>query len=189
MWLYGDLHMVGLLQPPHDTHRAAQKTKLCRHLHKHQEHSHQSLPSKHHDLTPSISRLTSKSFLRSLAKAMALTALSLASEKRDWKPRKASKSDFLQIKRVGHNELSSLCHWKCGRTKAVYIGSPPPHPYTVGYTVGYSKHLRHIGPVAHFLVCHRSYFLYCYYFLVCHRYYFLYCYYFLVSQKIIAVAH
>ena len=46
-----------------------------------------------------------------------------------------------------------------------------------------SKWLEHIGPVAHFLVCHRYYFLHCYYFLVCHRYYFLYCYYFLVSHR------
>ena len=119
---YVDLHMVGLLQPPHDSHWAAQKAKLCWHLLKHQEHSHSSLPSKHQDLTPSVSRFTSKSFLRSLAKAMALTALSLASEKRDWKPRKASKSDFLQIKRVGHNELPSICH-----CQAIFIENVDVH--------------------------------------------------------------
>ena len=36
----------------------------------------------------------------------------------------------------------------------------------------------HIGPVAHFLVCHCYYFLHCYFLLLCHCYYFLYCYYF-----------
>ena len=41
-------------------------------------------------------KITSKSFLSSLAKAMALTALSRASPKRAWNPRKASNSDFLR---------------------------------------------------------------------------------------------
>ena len=44
--------------------------------------------------------LTSRSFLRSLAKEIALTALSRASPKRDWKPRKASYNDFLENKVV-----------------------------------------------------------------------------------------
>ena len=38
---------------------------------------------------------TSRSFLSSLANAMAFTALSLASENRAWNPRNASNSDFL----------------------------------------------------------------------------------------------
>ena len=39
---------------------------------------------------------TSRSFLSNLAKAIAFTALSLASPKRDWNPRNASKRDFLE---------------------------------------------------------------------------------------------
>ena len=39
---------------------------------------------------------TSRSFLSNFAKAIAFTALSRASPKRDWKPRNASNRDFLE---------------------------------------------------------------------------------------------